>query len=121
MSATLTVSAVEQAAMLRHLELQYIRLKADHRDSAVLHMVMTRLGASKVVVLTRLEAFVTLRYLRLQRFRLEHDMAAIEEQRLQGIDGTLDLAHRALDADVTILNDVLRRLWQMLADPPPTG
>ena len=42
-------------------------------------------------------------------------MEAIEERRLRGgFNGDLDAAHRALDADVTILGDVLRRLWDLL-------
>lgn len=118
--STLTLSRVEQAAVLRHLELQYGRLSAGHRDAGILHLVMTRIGIGTTFPITRLEAFITLRHLRVQRFKMEHDMAQLEERRLSGHDGHLDAAHAALDVEVTILNDVLRRLWQILADPTPS-
>lgn len=117
MSSTLTLSKVEQAAVLLHLELQYGRIPAGAPDAAILDKVMTAAKRDTTVVLTKLEAFVTLRHLRVQRFRLEHDMAALEERRLRGgHNGDLDKAHRALDTDVTTLQDVIRRLWDMLGE-----
>jgi hypothetical protein len=114
-SATLTLSAIERAAVLRHLELQFGRLPAGHLDGVILNKLLVLVGEHTTIAVTRLEVFVMLRHLRVQRFKMEHDMAAIEERRLRGgIDGELDLAHRTLDAEVTILADVIRRLWDLL-------
>ena len=115
MSGSLTLSKVERAAVLRHLELQYGRLPSNHLDGPVLHKVLTLLGHDTTIALTMLETFIVLRHLRIQRFKMERDMEAIKERRLRGgFNGDLDAAHRALDADVTILGDVLRRLWDLL-------
>jgi hypothetical protein len=119
-AGTLTLSAVEQAAVLRHLEVQYNRLcghppASPHPDCVTLHRIMTRVGHDRTVGLTAMEGVTMLRHLRFQHRRLDDDMMALEERRLRGgHNGTLDAAHRALDADATILADVLRRLWDML-------
>jgi len=77
---------------------------------------MTRLEHDTTVGLTTLETIVVLRHLRYQHRRLSDDMMALEERRMRGgVNGNLDATHRALDTDATILADVLRRLWDMLA------
>jgi hypothetical protein len=67
------------------------------------------------VSLQQIEAVVMLRYLRLQSKALLTDMTALEERRIRGgFNGQLENAHRALDADRTIIEDVIRRLWEIV-------
>jgi hypothetical protein len=102
--------------VLRHLEIQHGRLPGSHPDSEVLHRVMTRVGHQTTVMLPTLEVFTILRHLRWQHRRLSDDMLALEERRLRGgHNGHLDAAWRALDTDASILADVIRRLWDLLA------
>lgn len=101
--------------MLRHLHLQHDRLPTDSPDRVRLKTVIDYATASKTISLTRLEAVVMLRYCRLQEMALSRDMVALEERRIRGgFDGQLDAAHGALDADVSMLEDVIRRLWQII-------
>jgi hypothetical protein len=103
---------VEQAAVLRHLEVQ--RHYATPRDGPVIDAFYTKVFGSTTVVIGRVECFTVLRNLRAQRERLGADMRALEERRLRGgFDGELDAAHRALDADCMILDDVIRRVWDI--------
>lgn len=115
-AATLTLSRVEQAAVLRHIQLQRSRLGPDSPDGPVLDGILHHLHGPTTVALTRLEVFVMLRHLRVQRFKMGNDMMALEERRLRGgFNGELDTMHRLLDTDCTLLDDVVRRLWDMLA------
>lgn len=115
MAGTITLSHVEQAAILRHLEVQYHRLPKHHPDCEVLNAIMVRVGHGTTVLLTTLEAFTALRHLRWQHRRLDDDMLALEERRLRGgHNGQLDAAWHALDADASILADVIRRLWELI-------
>lgn len=110
---TLTMSRVEQAAVLRHLEVQ--RPHASVRDGPVLDAIDARLRVSTTATLGRIEVFTLLRNLRAQRDRLGSDMRALEERVLRGgHNGGLNDAHRLLDADATLLDDVIRRLWDMI-------
>lgn len=119
MGGTLTLSPVEQTSVIHHLETQYdvvCRRMPRHPDCEILHLVMTRLSHDRTVGIGTFEALVTLRHLRVQHRRLDDDMMALEERRLRGgHDGNLDAAHRTLDTEATILADVLRRLWDILA------
>lgn len=112
---TLTLSTVEQSAVLRHLQLQHDRLATDSPDRVRIQTIMGYIRVSKTISLTRLEAIVMLRYCRMQEMALSLDMMKLEERRIRGgFDGQLDAAHNALDADVSILEDVIRRLWQII-------
>lgn len=112
---TLTLSTVEQSAVLRHLQLQYDRLSTDTPDRVRIQTILGYVAKAKTVSLTRLEAIVMLRYCRMQEMALSRDMMQLEERRIRGgYNGTLDAAHHALDADVSILEDVIRRLWQII-------
>lgn len=113
--ATLTLSGVEQAAVLNHLRIQHGRLPHNSEDSLILHIVIGHVADKRVVSLQQIEAVVMLRYLRLQSKALLADMTALEERRLRGgFNGHLENAHRALDADRTIIEDVIRRLWEIV-------
>lgn len=110
---TLTLSKVEQAAVVRHLEVQ--RVHADRKDQSTVDALIIKVRSATTVVLGRLEVFVMLRSLRAQSQRMVIDMEALEERRLRGgVDGTLDEAHRLLDVDNMILADVIRRLWDII-------
>lgn len=112
---TLTLSGVEQPAVLRHLQLQHDRLPTDSPDRVRIQTLLGYVAGAKTVSITRLEAIVMLRYLRSQEMKLSMDMMKLEERRIRGgFDGHLDAAHAALDADVGILEDVIRRLWQII-------
>lgn len=112
---TLTLSTVEQSAVLRHLQLQYDRLATDTPDRVRIQTILGYVATAKTISLTRLEAIVMLRYCRQQEMALSRDMMALEERRMRGgFNGDLDHAHAALDADVSILEDVIRRLWQII-------
>lgn len=113
--ATLTLSAVEQAAVLNHLRIQHSRLPAQGEDTLVLHILINRLSSDRVVTLDPLEAVVMLRYLRKQSAALLKDMMELEERRIRGgFNGQLENAHRALDVDRTCIDDVIRRLWEIV-------
>lgn len=74
------------------------------------------------ITLSKVEAPCVLRHLRAAREAISRDMVALEERRLRGgYDGKLDGAHRALDAEATILDDVIRRLWDMVGPVPGPG
>lgn len=112
---TLTVSRIEQSAMLQHMALERGRLSHDDLDGVILDSICRQLKFSTTMQLTRVEATTVLRYLRYQRERMAIDMRALEERRLRGgYNGTLDGAHRALDTECTLLDDVIRRLWGLL-------
>ena|ERR1041385_8565942 len=113
--STLTLSKVEQEVVVANLEQQRGRLPADNRDAPLLEGLSMRIKASTTLTVTKLEAFVMLRHLRVRRFKLSNDLMALEERRVRGgFNGTLDAAHKALDAEATVLDDVMRRLWEML-------
>lgn len=112
---TLTLSAVEQAAVLNHLRVQYGHLDPNTGTAVVLDALLGRIAHGKVVALTRVEAVIILRFLRRQSAALFKDMIALEERRIRGgHNGHLENAHRALDADRTIIEDVIRRLWEIV-------
>lgn len=101
------------------MDVQYSRLcerVPHHPDCLLMRALMVRVTDNRVVWFTLLEAYVLLRQLRSRHKELDDDMMALEERRLRGgHDGELDAAWHALDADSTILEDVLRRLWELLA------
>lgn len=112
---TLTLSKVEAACVERHLTVARDRMSALHPDHICINVVLTKLHAGSTVTLARLEVFCMLRALRGQRHLLRIDMEALEERRMRGgHNGTLDGAWRVLDADATLIDDVRRRLWDMI-------
>lgn len=112
---TITVSRVEQAALLRHLKMDRGSLSARDLDGLILDTVIKNFEAGTTVPVSRIEAVTMLRHLRLQRDRMGVDMRALEERRLRGgYNGELDAAHALLDAECMILDDVIRRLWALV-------
>lgn len=115
-TVTLMLSAVEVSTTLAHLRTQYGRLSDIHIDKPTLRSLLVRLETDKVFPLTLPEASVMLRHLRLQHALLDADMMGLEERQVRGgYDGQLSAAWHALDADSVILQDVIRRLWEMIA------
>jgi hypothetical protein len=53
-----------------------------------------------------------LRRLRADRDKLKEDLLAIEERVRGGHNGDLISAHRAIDGDLAIADEILRKLWQ---------
>lgn len=101
--------------MLNHLQIQHSRLPSNSEDALLLQIVRARIAGNRVVVLDPLEAVVVLRYLRKQSAAVLADMTALEERRLRGgFNGQIENAHRALDADRTCIDDVIRRLWEIV-------
>lgn len=115
MDHTLTLSSVEQAAVLNHLRIQHSRLDPNGGNAVVLMALIGRISQGRTVVLERVEAVIILRFLRRQSAALFRDMIALEERRIRGgHDGQLDTAHGVLDTERTIIEDVIRRLWQIV-------
>lgn len=80
-----------------------------------MRVVIGHISDGHVVTLTPIEAVVMLRHLRKQSAMLLADMTSLEERRIRGgFNGHLENAHRALDADRTIIEDVIRRLWEIV-------
>lgn len=112
---TLMLSVVEVSTVLTHLRTQQLRLSDIHIDKPLLRSLVIRLETEKVFPLTVAEASVMLRHLRLQHALLDADMMGLEERQVRGgYDGQLDAAWRSLDADSMVLQDVIRRLWEMI-------
>lgn len=118
MSGSLTLSHVEQASVLAHLDTHYVRLckeKGSHPDCPVLHRLHVKVGEGRVVQMTVLETYVMQRALRAQHLLMIEDMRALEERRLRGgVNGGVAGAWLALDAESTILADVIRRVWALI-------
>lgn len=110
---TLTLSKCERAALVRHLTVQRERLLLRDSDRSVLAAILIKVRSDSTVVLAQLEVFALMRHMRIQRWKLTDDMHALEERRRGGYDGILDAAWRRLDTDAMMLDDVLRRLWDM--------
>lgn len=114
-TATLILSTVEQQTVHTHLDTQYRRLSDVHIDKGELRDVLLQLRTEKIITLTHAQMQAMLRHLRLQHSLLDADMMGLEERQVRGgYDGHLDAAWRALDGDSMILQDVIRRLWEML-------
>lgn len=112
---TLTVSKVEQRAVLDILTVERGKLEHGDLDGLILDGICRGLHAGTTISLTRAEATVFVRHLRLQRDRMAIDLRALEERRLRGgFNGTLDATHRVLDAECMLVDDVMRRLWSMI-------
>lgn len=103
--------------MLVVLEAQHRLIRdSDATEKAQLGALLAHLRQGTTSSLTGLETVVMLRHLRVQRDKIGRDLMALEERRLRGgFNGELDAAHRTLDAEATILDDVIRRLWDMMA------
>ena len=113
---TVGLSTLEQAAVLRHLELQRCRIEGES-DAQVLELLLCRVATDRIVELNVVEAVVALRYLRTQLRAIADDLLALEERRLQaGLTVTISDAWRALDADSMLLEGVVRRLWDLLCN-----
>lgn len=104
----LTLTAIERQSVLRHL-----RHEPTADDGAFLDSVEYKVQMGPAPILSRLELFAMLKHLREQRRRIAIDMSALEERRRGGYDGELDAAWLALDAEASILDGVLRRLWSI--------
>lgn len=73
--------------------------------------------------LTGVECTCVLRYIQRDRRSLFKDRLALEE-RIRGgedKDGRLYAALRAVEADITVLDGVIGRLWGLCPPPHPTG
>jgi len=113
--ATLTLSAVEQVAVLNHLRIQLSRLPSGSEDALNIKIIVSRIEHRRVIALNPYESVIMLRYLRKQATALLMDMIALEERRIRGgFNGQLENAHRALDADRVTIEDVIRRLWAII-------
>lgn len=112
---TLIVSGVEQQCVHVHLDRAYALLSDIHIDKEVLRGLLLRFQTGRTISLTEQEVRVMLRHLRSRHALLDADMMGLEERVIRGgYDGHLDNAWRALDGDSVILEDVIRRLWEML-------
>lgn len=112
---TLLLSGVEHQSVLAHLDRAYSLLSDVHIDKEVLRGLVLRLQTGRVISLTVGDVRVMLRHLRSRHALLDADMMGLEERVIRGgYDGHLDNAWRALDGDSVILEDVIRRLWEML-------
>jgi hypothetical protein len=113
---TLTLSKVEADMVEKHLTLARDRLMPSHPDRACIDGVLVKLHTDRhAMVLGRLEVFCILRALRGQRHMIRIDMEALEERRMRGgHNGHNDAAWHVLDAEAVIIDDVRRRLWDMI-------
>lgn len=112
---TITLSKIEAACVERHLVVARDRLPSLHPDFMCIEVVLTKLRASSTFTLARQESFCLLRALRMQRHLLRIDMEHLEERRIRGgHNGKLDEAWRKLDVDAMMIDDVRRRLWDMI-------
>lgn len=112
---TITVSRVEQTAVLSHMGEERGRLAHDDLDGLILDSICRVLKLSTTVQLSRIEATTMLRYLRHQRERMAIDVRELEERRLRGgHNGHLNAAQLALDTECVLLDDVIRRLWSII-------
>jgi hypothetical protein len=112
---TLTLGRIEHAALVAHVTVLRDRMMVSNPDRVCLDGVLIKLATGTTIVLARLEVFCLIRALRAQLHALRVDMEALEERRLRGgVNGALDAAYRVLDADVQVLTDVRRRLWDMI-------
>lgn len=111
---TLTLHSVEWSAIVRHLAAARDRLDPSDSERLLLDGLIIKIGAQHPeVTVGRLEVFCLLRYLRFQRSTVLEEQQSVEDRRRMGLDGTLDIIWRALDLDATILDDVIRRLWDL--------
>jgi hypothetical protein len=112
---TLTVSKVEQLAVLLVLSDERGKLTFDDLDGLLLDDVCKRLRLSTTVQLSRIEVTAMVRHLRCQREHMAIALRALEERRLRGgYNGHLNDAQVVLDGQCSVLDDVLRRLWQLI-------
>ena len=111
----LILSGVEQQSVHVHLDRANIHLSDVHIDKEILRGLLLQLQTSRTLSLNIVEVRVMLRHLRSRHALLDADMMGLEERIIRGgYNGHLDSAWRALDGDSVILEDVLRRLWEML-------
>jgi len=66
----------------------------------------------KTVSVTMIETNCALRHLRPVRDKMYRDLMLMEEQIRAGNDGTLKDAHRSLDTEIVIIDNLLRKLWE---------
>lgn len=112
---TLTLSKVEATSVEQHLAAHLATLMVSNPDHACIEAVLVKLRAGTTIVLARLEVFCMLRALRAMRHRIRIDMEALEESRMRGgHNGHKDAAWHVLDAEAMIIDDVRRRLWDMI-------
>lgn len=112
---TITLAKAEATVIERHLVVAHDRLLPSHADRICIDVLLSKMRTDRTMVLARLEVFCMLRALRAQRAALRADMEAIEERRMRGgFNGQLNDTWRLLDADAMVIDDVRRRLWEMI-------
>lgn len=71
---------------------------------------------------TVLECMWMLRWLRALRDQKKDDLLQIEERIRSGHNGDLVAGHRAIDADIAIADEIIRKIWLTCGPaPPPTA
>lgn len=68
---------------------------------------------------TLLECMWMLRWLRALRDEKREDLMRLEERIKGGHNGDLVAAHRALDADIAIADEIIRKIWLSCGPAPP--
>jgi hypothetical protein len=68
---------------------------------------------------TLLECMWMLRWLRALRDRKKEELLLIEEQIRAGHDGSLVAGHRAIDADIAIADEIIRKIWMTCGPTSP--
>lgn len=112
---TLILSTVEQQCCVVHLDAAMRHVSDIHVDRELLRGLILELQRERTLSLTNAHVRVMLRHLRSRHALLDADMMGLEERVVRGgYDGTLDAAWHALDSDSVVLEDVIRRLWEML-------
>lgn len=69
---------------------------------------------------TVLECMWMLRWLRELRDRKREDLLLLEERIRGGYNGDLVPAHRAVDADIAIADELIRKIWLTCGPAPVT-
>lgn len=74
------------------------------------------------VTLSLIECLCVLRYMRKVRDDLRRDLRELEERIKSGVDGVHQTTAMALDAEIAIVEEAIRKLWEAYnatAPPPP--
>lgn len=74
------------------------------------------------VTFSLIEILCTLRYMRKVRDDLQKDLRELQERMRAGHDGHHNSATLALDAEIAIVEETIRKLWEAYnatAPPPP--
>lgn len=74
---------------------------------------VSTLLTSKPLQITMLEANCGLRHLRPIRNKLHKDLLLMEERIRAGENGSVTEAHRVMDAEISTLDEMIRKLWEV--------